>query len=120
MRSITQPGSSSELIDVYLLHFERPISDRHTCQHYLGSAIDLNFRLHKHRSAPDARLLQVAKERGISFTLARVWANVPRGFEYKLKSRKQSPKLCPLCSPHSAQLDLFFDFTLADVPELAF
>lgn len=105
---------------VYLLHFDRPISDRHTCQHYLGSADDLAQRLKKHRNDPDARLLQVAKERGIGFTVARIWTNKPRGFERTLKNRKCSKRMCPICKREHGQLDLFTEFSLSDVPELAF
>lgn len=101
---------------VYLLHFERPISDKHTCRHYLGSADDLRYRLHQHRTNPDARLLQVAKERGIDFELARVWSNVPRSFERQLKNRHGGPRLCPICNGSNADLT----FTLDDVSELAF
>ena len=32
----------------YLLHFERPTSPAHTCQHYLGFAEDLASRLREH------------------------------------------------------------------------
>jgi len=82
---------------VYLLHFDRPISDRHSCQHYLGSADDLDARIAKHRTNPDARLLQVARERGIGFTVVRTWPG-GREEERKLKRRKEGPKLCPICS----------------------
>ena len=58
---------------VYLLHFDRPISDKHTCQHYLGYTADLPARLAAHRAGTGARLCEVAKERGIGFVLARVW-----------------------------------------------
>lgn len=108
-------AQSSELVDVYLLHFSQPISEAHTCQHYLGSAIDLAARLRQHRTQPDARLLQVAKERNIDFTLARVWTNVPRTLERKLKDQKQGPRLCPICH---GQIQT--DWSLADVPEVAF
>ncbi|MFN8493116.1 MAG: hypothetical protein U0350_36270 [Caldilineaceae bacterium] len=67
---------------VYLLHFLRPISDKHTCQHYIGSTEALRWRLGKHRADPDARLLQVAKERGIEFTPARVWSGARGRISY--------------------------------------
>ena len=58
---------------IYLLHFEAPISDRHTTQHYLGFTDDLDARLEQHRAGvrSTSRLCQVAKERGIGFTLLR-------------------------------------------------
>lgn len=104
---------------VYLLHFERPISDRHTCQHYIGSADDLRKRLEQHRAGTGARLCQVAKERGIGFVLARVWMG-GRELERRLKHRKEAPKLCPICNGTKAQMDLFLDFTLDDVEEMEF
>lgn len=81
----------------YLLHFDRPISLDHTTQHYLGTSIKLEWRLDKHENSPDAKLLQAAKERGIGFTLVRVWPG-GRATEKQLKARKNAPKLCPLCN----------------------
>jgi len=81
---------------VYLLHFERPISPCHTAQHYIGSAEKLIGRLDVHHDCPDARLLQVAKERGIDFALARTWPG-GRDLERKIKNWKMGPRLCPIC-----------------------
>jgi hypothetical protein len=121
---------------VYLLHFAKPIAPgRHTCQHYLGSAIDVDARLHEHLTGNGARLCQVAIERGIDFEVVRVWQTEPgqaRQLERKLKNRKESPALCPIC--RNARLltkyQLGFawcnpvydalQFTLADVPEMRF
>jgi hypothetical protein len=83
---------------IYLLHFERPISRKHTCQHYLGWALDLAARIAEHRNGRGARLTQVALERGIAFEVVRTWPG-DRAFERKLKHRKESPRLCPLCCP---------------------
>lgn len=83
---------------VYLLHFERPISDRHTCQHYLGyTSRQLRKRIADHRAGRGARLTQVAKERGIQFICVRTWSNGSRGLERRLKNRKNSHDLCPVC-----------------------
>lgn len=102
---------------VYLLHFERPISLAHTCQHYLGWALDLDMRLAAHRAGRGARLTQVAVERGIAFSVVRTWPG-DRVLERRLKNRKESPRLCPLCFPtcrlaqpiDCEQLELPFDF----------
>lgn len=74
---------------VYLLHFERPIAPgQHTTQHYIGHADDLARRIDSHRrgryndGSGCAKLCAVAKERGIGFTVARLW----RG-GYKLERR---------------------------------
>lgn len=81
---------------VYLLHFERPISPLHTCQHYLGWCLDLDARIAAHRSGAGARLTQVAVERGIGFEVVRTWPG-SRTFERLLKARKDTPRLCPVC-----------------------
>lgn len=106
---------------VYLLHFDSPIAPgKHTAQHYLGYADNLNARIEQHRAGTGARLCEVAKERGISFVIARTWEG-GRLLERQLKNRKNAPKLCPLCSRvHESQLDLFLDFAWEDVPELEF
>ena len=83
---------------VYLLHFERPICPTRPCQHYLGWALDLDTRIADHRAGRGARLTQVALERGIEFEVVRTWPG-DRTFERKLKHRKESPRLCPICFP---------------------
>lgn len=98
---------------VYLLHFDRPIAPgRHTCQHYLGTADDLAVRIqqHEHGGQHAARLCQVAKERGIRFTVARVWQG-GRELERQLKRRKDAPRLCPICRGNVQQLRLFDELT---------
>lgn len=84
---------------VYLLHFDQPISNRHTCQHYLGWTDDLHARLALHAagSRRAARLTQVAKNRGIGWRLVRLWEG-GKPVERQLKRRKESPKLCPICN----------------------
>lgn len=113
----------------YLLHFARPISDKHTCQHYLGSADDVDARLREHLTGRGARLTQVALERGIDFEIVRVWRAEPgqgRQLERKLKNLKAGPQLCPLCSSERKRrreqlsLGLEYCFTLEDLTELAF
>ena len=115
--SFAAVGKGGEM--VYLLHFDRPISDAHTCQHYLGFCLDLRRRISEHRNHPDARLLQVAKERGIGFTVVRTWPG-DRKEERRLKNGKNGPKLCPICSKAHGQLDMFLDFSMTDVSEIAF
>lgn len=99
---------------IYLLHFERPISDAHTCQHYTGWALDLHTRIADHRAGRGARLTQVAVERGIRFEVVRTWIG-SRDFERALKNRKDAPRLCPVCNlvhqrgaqrPNAVQLEL--------------
>jgi predicted GIY-YIG superfamily endonuclease len=77
---------------VYFLRFTEPISAGHTTQHYIGWASDLANRVETHRERPDARLLQVAKERGINFEVARVWKG-SREDERYLKNLKAGHRL---------------------------
>jgi predicted GIY-YIG superfamily endonuclease len=86
---------------VYLLHFEQPIAPgRHTCQHYLGYAKNsVATRLQEHATGHGARLTQVARERGINWRVARLWRG-SRWLERRLKDRKETPLLCPICSRH--------------------
>jgi predicted GIY-YIG superfamily endonuclease len=88
---------------IYLLHFSQPISPDHTTQHYLGYCVSggLERRLKAHRSGQGARLTQVAIERNITFTCVRIWQGT-RTYERLLKRRKESPKLCPVCSGQDA------------------
>ncbi len=83
---------------IYLLHFERPISERHTTQHYTGSCLEtrLNARLAEHRVGGGARLTQVAHERGIAFELARMWEGT-RDTEQQIKRWHNGKRLCPIC-----------------------
>ncbi len=78
---------------VYLLHFSRP---HHHARHYLGITDDLKSRLKQHRKGRGARLLAVIASHGISFTLARTWQG-DKALERRLKNRKASPRLCPIC-----------------------
>jgi predicted GIY-YIG superfamily endonuclease len=81
----------------YLLHFHQLIAPgKHTTRHYLGYAEDLERRIKEHRAGQGARLTEVAKERGITFSLVRCWIG-DRKLERKLKNLKNGPKLCPLC-----------------------
>jgi hypothetical protein len=89
---------------VYLLHLTEPlprgVSRRGTvlvARHYLGYADDLASRLAHHANGTGARMLAVARERGIGWTLARVWPDAGRDTERKLKRRKEAPRLCPIC-----------------------
>jgi predicted GIY-YIG superfamily endonuclease len=84
---------------VYLLHFDRPISPKHTAQHYIGWTSYLPGRALAHLQGRGARLTQVARERGIGFVIARTWPG-DRYFERYLKNRKNAPKLCPICNTH--------------------
>jgi predicted GIY-YIG superfamily endonuclease len=80
---------------VYLVHFEHKY---HHAGHYLGCARDLEARLQQHQAGKGARLMEVITQAGIPWRLARTWEG-GWGLEKYLKRQKNSPRLCPLCSP---------------------
>lgn len=85
---------------VYLIHFERPIGDldnpRGQARHYLGYTDDLDARLAAHRSGNGARLMEVVKQVGIGWELARTWPG-DRGLERRLKNQHNARRFCPIC-----------------------
>ncbi len=79
---------------VYLIHFNKPYKH---AQHYIGFTDNMERRLHEHElTSRGAKLLQVASAAGIKFTIARTWDG-DRKLERKLKNRKKSSSLCPIC-----------------------
>jgi len=99
---------------VYLIHLDQPISH---AKHYLGysSLENVIDRLARHKAGKGARLLQVANERNITYSIIRTWEfatwQEARKFERKLKSQKHTPRLCPVCNRHlcnqeNSELDL--------------
>jgi hypothetical protein len=80
---------------VYLLHLDPPVKH---ARHYVGWTADLDTRLEAHRVGRGARLLEVVKELGGSFRLARTWPG-SRTRERAIKNRNNAPRLCPVCTP---------------------
>lgn len=81
---------------VYLLHFDRPYFH---AQHYLGLSKNTPQRYKQHLALQGVGLTRAVIEAGIGITLARVW---PRGgwqLEQRLRARKNSKHLCPICNP---------------------
>jgi predicted GIY-YIG superfamily endonuclease len=81
---------------VYLLHLDRPYQH---ARHYTGwaaSSRSLKTRLAEHEAGCGARLLQVAKATGISWTLARTWPG-GRKRERQLKTQSGASRCCPEC-----------------------
>jgi hypothetical protein len=89
------PASDGQAAWAYLLHLEPAYKQ---AAHYLGSACGLAARLRQHGTSEGARLLQVQREAGGSFVLARTWPG-GRAVETYLKAQKQGSRLCPLCCP---------------------
>lgn len=87
---------------VYLIHFDRPIGNpanpRGQARHYIGCTCELDRRLQEHRSGNGSRIMQVVASLGIGWQVARLWENMTREDERRLKNRKNAPRqLCPLC-----------------------
>lgn len=79
----------------YLIHFDAPYKH---ARHYIGITYgDVNERIAAHHRGEGCNLIRVVMAAGISWRLARVWENVPRFFEMKLKARGGARRLCPIC-----------------------
>ena len=83
---------------VYLLHLDPAYKH---ARHYTGYAEpgNLQARLAAHAAGTGARLMQVIKEAGGTFRLARTWPG-GRTRERELKNRRDAPRLCPICTQH--------------------
>jgi predicted GIY-YIG superfamily endonuclease len=84
---------------VYLIHFKEKY---HHAGHYLGYTKHLWFRIITHRANIGAKLLRAVNRAGISWEVVRTWAVDSQELERKLKSLKNSPRLCPMCNPELA------------------
>lgn len=80
---------------IYLIHLSRPYKH---ARHYLGYTNYLRERINHHKNGTGARLLQVVNAAGIGWRVVRTWKG-SRDLERKLKKRKESPNLCPVCNP---------------------
>jgi len=80
---------------VYLIHFDKPYKH---ANHYIGFTDGaLEDRIAKHRNGTGAKLLKVINDAGIGWNVVRTWEDGDRTFERKLKNRKKSSDLCPIC-----------------------
>lgn len=79
---------------VYLIHFRTRYKH---AGHYIGWTSDLESRLLEHKGGTGARLMEVIKEAGIDWEVARVWYDVDRKFERKLKRQGGASRTCPIC-----------------------
>ena len=85
---------------IYLIHFDKKF--KHAL-HYLGFCEEggLPRRIARHKAGRGAKLLKAVTAAGIAWEVVRVWSNGTRDEERKLKNRKKSSELCPLCSKKS-------------------
>jgi predicted GIY-YIG superfamily endonuclease len=97
-----EPGTSAGGGTCYLLHFDWPYvsaNGKGVAKHYTGFADgsrSLKSRLAEHEKGRGARLLQVVKAAGITWTLARTWPG-GRGRERQLKNQGGASRRCPEC-----------------------
>ena len=99
-RDITKYPICDKRCTVYLIHFDKPFGH---AQHYVGvckSERDVQERFREHGASNGSRLCRAAVQAGVKLMLARVWLDVPRYFELKLKGRGKR-KLCPICQEQS-------------------
>ncbi len=103
---------------VYLLHLQQPLSRGVSpagtpliAAHYIGftEREELADRMAEHMAGRGSHMLAAAVRRNIAWQIARIWKGprATRGFERRLKNRKEAPQLCPVCNPdalHLAQL----------------
>lgn len=84
---------------VYLIHLDDPVGH---LSHYIGyTKVGVAQRLAAHAAGRGGRLLQVARERGCRWRLARVWKG-GLALERKLHDYSNTPRLCPICSGDAA------------------
>ena len=83
---------------VYLIHLDKPFVHS---QHYIGWSEFLTARFNHHKNGTGCRFLKRVNEAGIDYKIVREWKNQDRDFERRLKNRKNSTKLCPVCNPDS-------------------
>jgi len=84
---------------IYLLHFDKPYKH---ARHYIGWTENLPERMEKHVTGQGSRLIQVITDAGIGFKIARVWYNVDRYFERRIKNHGHTKKLCSCCCGEDA------------------
>lgn len=90
-------------MSVYILHLQSPL---HHARHYVGYSKNgrtLAARIEHHeKGTAGCRFTQVLKERGIGFTVARVFKGkqFDRSFERHLKRTKNVKLYCPICNPN--------------------
>ena len=78
---------------IYIIHFNTKLAH---AQHYIGSAADVRARYRAHLNGHGSRIMSAVVNKGIS-TRCFVIAEGGKVDERKLKNRKNSSRLCPVC-----------------------
>lgn len=76
---------------VYLIHFNQPYL------HAKCGGHSVSERFERHKQSRGSKLLAHLNKLGIDYFIVRTWEFQDRYFERKLKKRKNSSKLCPVC-----------------------
>jgi RNA:NAD 2'-phosphotransferase (TPT1/KptA family)/GNAT superfamily N-acetyltransferase/2'-5' RNA ligase/8-oxo-dGTP pyrophosphatase MutT (NUDIX family) len=109
VESFTMPKKAGVMGQVYLLHFdidpkEEIPSTREDAKkpfharHYMGWAENAQERIDQHYKATSGvKLIEAIHAKGISFTVARIWDNVDRDFERRMKNQGGLNRHCPIC-----------------------
>jgi predicted GIY-YIG superfamily endonuclease len=94
-------GKAKRIGTVYLLHFDPAY--RH-CQHYVGfTERPIDERFAEHLNGTGSSLTRAAIDAGCVLSVTRTWKGVDQSVEMIIKSRAESPKLCPVCNPENWQ-----------------
>lgn len=81
---------------VYLIHLNTKFSH---AQHYVGFTTQLKRRIEHHRAGTGAKMLKHVNAAGITWEVARVWAEGDRELERRIKNNSHVKNLCPFCTP---------------------
>ncbi len=104
-----QTVTASVMGQVYLLHFDikpgeevaptrEDASKPFHARHYMGWAENAQERIDQHYKATSGvKLIEAIHAKGISFTVARIWDDVDRDFERRLKNQGGLNRHCPIC-----------------------
>ncbi len=101
---------------VYILHLDTPLEH---ARHYTGYAQDLAERIPLHGTSRGARIMEVCRERGITWRLGRVFDGGNRRLERRFKKLGHADTRCAICNPDldlTVVLPYSFEPTTDDCP----
>lgn len=81
---------------IYMYHFDERYPNGRRPQHYIGFAKDVEYRELRHLAGRGAKLLKAVTEKGIGWTLVKVWVG-DRYLERRLKKNGHFDRHCVIC-----------------------
>lgn len=81
----------------------RKVKRPFVARHYIGFSEDIEARLEEHRRGNGSAFMAAVSQRGIEWTLARVWPGQGRDWERHLKRQKHAARLCPICNQNALE-----------------